>query len=166
MCLARVQTKKEGEGTINILLLPFSLFCLLKGDSQHYNFSSECFGVSDHPKPWGRLWGCWWLCNRMASMLHNLCPLRQGKGATQRSWFLYPDTVSCHQRLVKPSWLHNWLCLGWLSCVSPHIQLQQHAGEVSTFSWHPLWPLKQSILMQGVPVMEIAWLLGLRDRLR
>ena len=40
MCLARVQTKKEEEGTINILLLPFSLFCFRKGDSQHYNFSS------------------------------------------------------------------------------------------------------------------------------
>lgn len=63
------------------------------------------------------------------------------------------------QRLVRPSWLHNSLCLGWLSYVSPHMQLQQNKGEVSTFSWHPLWPLRQPILIQGVPVMEIAWLL-------
>lgn len=39
MCLAQVQTEKEEEGMINILLLPFCLFSFLKEDSQHCNFS-------------------------------------------------------------------------------------------------------------------------------
>lgn len=109
----------------------------------------------------GHGWASSWLCQRVAKTFFS----RRGQGAAQKSWFLHPDAASCHQRLVKLSWFHNWLCLGWLSCASSHTQLQQ-GPEVSIFSLHPLWSSRECVFMQGVPAMEIAWLLGLTGSLR
>ena len=86
---------------INIFL-PYPLFCFLKGDSQHYCFSTLCVlldlwtsqavrlaKVLLMPSQWDYLACC------------SLSPLRHNRA--QKSGHVFcPDTMSCHQSLAKP----------------------------------------------------------------
>lgn len=91
MCLARVQAKKqEEEGTINFLLLPFSLFCFPKGHSQHYDFSS--------------LWALWNLSSSQAagSPMGLLMAPQQNWPACCKAFLLWDGTGCNTEVMVSP----------------------------------------------------------------